>query len=97
MTFTNTQTTELSLDQLDDISAGFGFFKVAVKTASAAGKLAAKSGLRTGLKNVVRVASQSVPTSPIFVNGVIPAAGLIGYAWALSINRASSSQGHTGQ
>ena len=58
MTITNTQTTELSLDQLDDISAGFigaalRGAKGAAKTVHAVSRLSAKhglSGLRFGLK-----------------------------------------------
>ena len=58
MTFNNTQTTELSLDQLDDISAGFigaalRGAKGAAKTVHAVSRLSAKhglSGLRFGLK-----------------------------------------------
>jgi len=40
MTFTNTQTTELSLDQLDDISAGWigGAFKAAAKVSKTVGR-----------------------------------------------------------
>ena len=50
MSFTSTQTTELSLDQLDDISAGWGgVFKAAVKTVGAMGRHGAKAGLRSCL------------------------------------------------
>ena len=43
MTFTNTQTTELSLDQLDDISAGF--FGAALKGVKAIKKVATKKNI----------------------------------------------------
>jgi len=51
MTFTSTQTTELSLDQLDDISAGFigGALKAAAKTVGAMGRHGAKESLRSCL------------------------------------------------
>ena len=54
MTITNTQSTELSLDQLDDISAGFigaalRGAKAAVKTVGAMGRHGAKAGLRSCL------------------------------------------------
>ena len=48
MTITNTQTTELSLDQLDDISAGF--IGAVAKTAKMSFKLAARHGVRAGFK-----------------------------------------------
>ena len=48
MTFTNTQTTELSLDQLDDVSAGI--FGAAAKAAKMSFKLAARHGVRAGFK-----------------------------------------------
>ena len=64
MTFTSTQTTELSLDQLDDISAGFGGFiraaKVAVLTKRAlinhtitTGRAATKAN-KPAIKNLIR-------------------------------------------
>ena len=51
MTITNTQTTELSLDQLDDISAGFIGAALrgatgAAKTVHAVGRFSAKFGLK---------------------------------------------------
>ena len=92
MTLTNTQTTELSLDQLDDISAGFGFFKVAVK----AGKLAAKSGLRTGLKTGLQnVVSRSVPYVKPAKQGALR--GFFGGLAAAIFFANPSGQGHNGQ
>ena len=66
MTFTSTQTTELSLDQLDDISAGFigGAFKAAKASAFMAKRLAAQGcGIKGVLKNlptIARTASNEV-------------------------------------
>ena len=47
MTVTNTQTTELSLDQLDDISAGF--FGAALKGVKAIKKVATKRNAATAV------------------------------------------------
>ena len=91
MTITNTQTTELSLDQLDDISAGFGFLKVAFK----AGKLAAKSGLRTGLKTgLTNVVSRSVTYFKAAKQGAVR--GFLG-GLAFIVFANTSGQGHNGQ
>ena len=101
MTFTNTQTTELSLDQLDDISAGW--IGGAIKGAAKLGKFARasngiRSGLQTGLKNVVRVASRSVPTPPTVVKAAMPFGSLIGLLFLRkAIHDTLSSQGHTGR
>ena len=59
MTFTNTQSTELSLDQLDDISAGFigGAFKAAKASAFMAKRLAAQGcGIKGVFKNLPTIA-----------------------------------------
>mgnify|MGYP001166574213 CR=1 FL=1 len=53
MTFTSTQTTELSLDQLDDISAGW--IGGAIKGAAKLGKFArASNGIRSGAQAIGR-------------------------------------------
>ena len=95
MTFTNTQTTELSLDQLDDISAGW--IGVAIKGAAKLGKFARasngiRSGLRTGLKNVV---SRSVPYVKPAKQGALR--GFFGGLAAAIFFANPSGQGHNGQ
>ena len=66
MTFTSTQTTELSLDQLDDISAGFigGALKAAKASAFMAKRLAAQGcgikGVFKNLPTITRTASNEV-------------------------------------
>ena len=48
MTFTNTQTTELSLDQLDNVSAGFGGLIRAAKVAVLTKRALINSTITTG-------------------------------------------------
>ena len=71
MTFTNTQTTELSLDQLDNVSAGF--FRAALKGAKVAvltkralinstittGRAATKAN-KAAIKNIIREGVETI-------------------------------------
>ena len=62
MTFTNTQTTELSLDQLDDISAGW--IGGAIRGAAKLGKFArASNGIRSGAQAIGRTVQNGARTA----------------------------------
>ena len=62
MTFNNTQTTELSLDQLDDISAGW--IGGAIKGAAKLGKFArASNGIRSRAQAIGRTVQNGARTA----------------------------------